>query len=643
VSVLSGMKALAVLACLSAMAVVAPAQKLDPVTWKFEFTPDKAPPGATATGKLTATLEPGWHLYSPTSPMIGPPTTITVADNDAIEKVELLEPKPERKFDPNFNLETETYEHEAVFYLLVTTKKNAPARPIELTAKMRYRTCNDTTCLPPRNKQAAATLTLDSGAPAVSFNAPPGYMPVKPRAAAASAKAATTTTAGAPVTPASEGMAKFLLVAFGLGLAAVFTPCVFPMIPITMSYFLNRQGATRADSVVQASTFCGGIVVLFTALGFFTTALLGPFGVVQVGSNPWVNGFITVVFLIFAFSLLGAFEITLPSGLLTKLDQASQKGGIVGTLLMGLTFALTSFACVGPFMGSLLAASVQGDKLQPALGMLAFSGGLASPFFFLALFPSQMGKLPKSGGWLPRVKIVLGFVLLAGSLKYLSNIDQVLQWNVLTRERFLAAWIVLFALPGLYLFGLLRMEGIKPEEKVGVGRALVGAAFVIFAVSLVPGMFCGHLGELDAYVPISTGCAASASGGGEEGRLVWMKNQYKEALAKAKQENKLVFVYFTGYACTNCHWMKANMFPRPEIIAALKDYVLVELYTDGTDDASRINQELQEKKFATVAIPYYALMDADEKVIATFPGLTKKPQEFLAFLQSGTPAKSASL
>ncbi|MBL8230308.1 MAG: thioredoxin family protein, partial [Bryobacterales bacterium] len=262
--------------------------------------------------------------------------------------------------------------------------------------------------------------------------------------------------------------------------------------------------------------------------------------------------------------------------------------------------------------------------------------------FFLALFPSRLSSLPKSGGWLQRVKTVLGFVLLAISLKYVANIDQVLQWNLLTRERFLAAWIVLFLLPGLYLLGFLRMEGIKPDQTMGVARAMIGALFLAFSVSLVPGMFCGKLGELDAYVPLPGEGACVTGGAAASGeKMVWMKNQYKEALARAKAENKLVFVNFTGYACTNCHWMKANMFPRPDVQAELKNFVLVELYTDGADEASVQNQDLQNNKFATIAIPFYVLMDGDEKVIATFPRLTKDSAEFVAFLRSGQTEKSA--
>jgi thiol:disulfide interchange protein DsbD len=252
----------------------------------------------------------------------------------------------------------------------------------------------------------------------------------------------------------------------------------------------------------------------------------------------------------------------------------------------------------------------------------------------LGAFPSYLKKLPRSGGWLVRVKMVMGFVLLAAMLKYLSNVDQVLQSNLLTRERFLAAWFVLFALAGVYLLGLLRLEGIEASDQLGIGRLLTAGAFLIFAVSLLPGMFGAPLGELDAYVPAAATPAGETASGASTGGQVWMKNQYREALDIARRDNKLVLVTFTGYACTNCHWMKANMFPRPEIASVVKDLVLVELYTDGTDAASDENQKLEDQKFSTVSMPFYALLDANERVVATFPNSTRNAQEFLAFLKT---------
>ena len=604
------------------------AQKQDPVQWKLSSDVTKAAPGSSVPLRLTATLEPGWHLYSLTQPKPGPdggpnPSTAVLAENPAVENSKIYQPPPEKKFDPNFKLDTETFEKEAQFLLVANLKKDAPAGPAELTAQVRYQVCNDTTCLPPRKKTAAFTFAVDASAPALAaLTIPAGYKEVNPNAPAPSASSVPVPSPASP----GDGFGAFLLTAFGFGLASIFTPCVFPMIPITVSFFINQRGG-----ILQAVVFSLGIIVLFCALGLGVAAAVGPFGVVQLGSNPWVNTFIALVFGVFSLSLLGAFEITLPSSLLTRLDSASRRGGYIGTLLMGLTFSLTSFACVGPFVGSILAASVQQKGSQPVFGMMSFATGLASPFFFLAAFPSYLKKLPRSGGWLARVKVVMGFVLLAAMLKYISNIDQVLQTNWLTRERFLAAWFVLFAMAGLYLLGLLRLEGIEAGEALGIGRLLTASVFLIFAFSLLPGMFGAPLGELDAYVPAATG---AVGGGTSAAGQTWMKNQYREALDRAKQENKLVLVTFTGYACTNCHWMKANMFPRPEIAEAVKDLVLVELYTDGTDAVSEENQKLEDDKFKTVAIPLYALLDANGNAVATFPGSTPDMQKFLSFLKT---------
>jgi thiol:disulfide interchange protein DsbD len=614
-----------------ACALPALAQRLDPIQWTLAADNAKAPPGGKVITRLTAKAEPGWHLYSLSTPPGGPiPTTLTIAANPSVAGFQIWQPKPARRFDPNFQLDVETFENETVFVAPVEISKDAPAGPLEITAQVRYQACDEKQCLPPRKKTASVTVTIDPSAPVLPDTGfGPNYTVFEPgKTVPVQAKAPSP---GAPV-PEGPDLARFLLVAFGFGLAALFTPCVFPMIPITVSFFIGQKNETRKDGLLQAIVFCLGIIVLFCTLGLAVKAVLGPFGVVQLGSNPWVNGFIALIFFVFGLSLLGAFEITLPSGLLTKVDSASRRGGYLGTLLMGLTFSLTSFACVGPFVGTLLAASVQTSGMQPVLGMLAFATGLALPFFFLALFPSYLQRLPRSGGWMARVKVVLGFVILAAMLKYLSNVDQVLQTHLLTRAVYLAAWFVLFALVGLYLLGYIRMEGVKPDDRLGVGRLLVAVAFLTFAVSLLPGMFGATLGAIEAYVPPPDTGSGLALNGVRGEQQVWLKDKYDEALAIARRENKLVLVTFTGYACTNCHWMKANMFPRPEIASLVKDMVLVELFTDGTDEASRRNQEMQDRLFKTVAIPYYAILDANGNVIASFPGLTKDPKEFVAFL-----------
>ncbi|MFL6417509.1 MAG: protein-disulfide reductase DsbD family protein, partial [Bryobacteraceae bacterium] len=616
--------------------------KEDPVSWTLapQNHREAVPPGSQLSFDLLAKIEPGWHLYSPTTPAGGPIITkIVVTPNPAVTAIQVYRPEPVRKLDPNFNIDTETYSGTAKFLIEAQTSQSASGTvPLETT--VRYQVCSDTKCLPPVRKAIQTSLVIMPGAKAVSFTMPAGYglVPASASTAAPSASGAPSApqagavpaTRPAPI-PGEEGTVPFMLTAFAFGLAALFTPCVFPMIPITVSFFLGQDsGSGRRGALTQALVFCFGIIVLFTALGFAVTAIAGPFGVVQLGSSPWVNGFISLVFFVFGLSLLGAFELTLPSGFLTKLNTASQAGGYAGTLLMGLTFSLTAFACIGPIVGPLLIASVQSKGSQPILGMIAFAAGLAAPFFLLALFPSYLKRLPRSGGWMARVKIVLGFVVLAVMFKYLSNIDQVLQTHWLTRERFLAAWIVLFALPGLYLLGLLPMEGIKRDERLGVTRALLASAFLMFSVSLVPGLFNARLGDLDAFIPEPSG-SFLGSGPATEAQVTF-KNDLAGALTAAREKNKLVLVNFTGYACTNCHWMKANMFPRPEIQAALKDMIIVDLFTDGTDAESERNQKLEDSRFATVSIPFYAIMDPDQHVLATFPDLSIIKLDFMSFV-----------
>ncbi|MGA9625871.1 MAG: cytochrome c biogenesis protein CcdA, partial [Bryobacteraceae bacterium] len=339
-------------AALLLLAACAFAQQDQHVEWSLALEPGSASPGAKVLARLTGIIDPGWHLYSMSTPA-ATPATILLADNAVVERYRVLQPPPKRTFDPNFNSDTETYEGQVAFLLELEIKKNAAVGPAQLTVNARYQTCSDKQCVPGR-WTGVATLTVDAAAgprgtpPAVAI--PAGYAEAKP-----------------PKEQDQTGgeFHSFLLVAFGFGLAAIFTPCVFPMIPITTSYFLSRPSGGRRESATQAAVFCLGIIVLFSGLGLLTTAILGPFGMVTLGSNPWVNGFIAALFLAFGLSLLGAFEINIPSPILTRLNRSSEKGGWAGALLMGLTFSLASFACVGPFVGTLLAASVAGGGGAP--------------------------------------------------------------------------------------------------------------------------------------------------------------------------------------------------------------------------------------------------------------------------------------
>ena len=599
--------------------------KFNHAQWKLTFDQTSAAPGATVLGRLEVTIDPEWHMYSLTTPPGPIPTTISASGSPAIEKFTIFQPPPVKKFDPNFNAETETYEGTQVFLARIQLKKDLPAGPVKLTFEPRYQTCSGTSCIPPRTRQVTADLNIAPGTPVAAITIPAGYSEAKPNG---------------PRAPKTEdaGLISFLGLAFGFGLAAIFTPCVFPMIPITMSYFVGDG----VGGFKQALAFCLGIIFLFSGIGLVTTVALGPAGVVQLGSSVWVNGFISLVFFAFGLSLLGAFEITIPSSVLTKLNAASGGGSFAGTLVMGLTFTLASFACVGPFMGTLLAASVGADKLRPVLGMVVFASGLSLPFFFLALFPQYLKRLPRSGEWLSRVKVVMGFLVLAFMLKPLYSLDAVLQTGILTRERFLAVVVVMVTMAGLYLLGYVRLPGVSPETELGVARLLIGVAFVAGGLSLVPGMFGAKLGEIEAYIPPpSSNSIAGGGGGAVNAALPWVENDLQGAFAKAKAEGKRVLVNFTGYACTNCHWMKANMFTKPEISGVMQNMVLVDLYTDGTDAASVANQKLEEDKFQTVAIPFYVVYDSDQNVLATFADSTRDTQKYLAFLNTSPAAAPA--
>lgn len=604
-----------------------PRKPQDPAQWTLSVQPGAVAPGGKVLARLQAKLEPGWHLYSTTTPPGPIPTKIGLVENPKAKLARLFQQTPEKKQDPVQGNLQETYENEAAFLLEIDVAADAAPGDLELTAEARYQACSDKVCLRLKRKTAAATVKVDPGARAAAPVIPAGFDAVGAGGENA-AKPVSGGTAVAVTQSGSEPLGAFLLGAFGWGLAAVLTPCVFPMIPMTMSVFLRHEKGAAFHGLV----FSLGIIVFFTAIGLAVTAVLGPFGANQLGSNPWVNSVIALVFLALGLSMLGAFELTLPSGMLTKMHEASSGSGTGATLIMGLTFALTSFACVGPFVGTLLAASVQGEKLRPLAGMATFATGLSLPFFLLSLFPSYLKKLPRSGNWLPRIKTVMGFVILALMFYYLSNVDRVTHTDILTRERFLAIWVVLFAMPGLYLLGWLRMEGSSGEETLGTARVVAGTAFLAFSLSLIPGMFGAQLGDLEPYVPAAA--AQPGGGGSAQAGLEWMKDDYPGALAKAKQEGKPLFVSFTGYACTNCKWMKRNMLPRPEIAAELKKMVLVELYTDGTDAASLANQKLQESQFHNTAIPQYAILDGEGTLKASLTGLEKDQQKFLSFLTS---------
>ncbi len=610
-------------------AVPGPEDNKGPAFFSIHADPSDLRPGETVTVWIDVTLTEDWHIYSTTLPPGGPyPTEIRLEGSDDFRQVgPVIQPPPVKAYDPNFEIEVEYYPKEVRFG--VRAEVSGAAGQTRLKGLITYMLCNATSCLPPTTHTFELPLQIAAGAPR------PQYVTGLPPAASTAPDTEQFGGLGsvADVERAvSGGLGAFLYLAFTMGFLALLTPCVFPMVPITVSFFTKQENRSRADSVVRSLVYCAGIVVTFTGLGLLLAVTMGASGASLFAANPWVNLFITGLFIAFALSLFGLFEIRLPSSLLTRLSQV-QGGSYGAILLMGFTFTLTSFTCTAPFVGALLVLTSQGAWTWPILGMLAFSAAFALPFFFLALFPQGLGALPQSGGWLNSVKVVMGFLELAAALKFLSNVDLVWGWGIISREVFLAAWVAIFILCGIYLLGKIRLPHDTPLESVGPLRLLNSLGCFAFSIYLFTGLFGAPLGELDAFFPPygNQGSIAKIRGGEA---LTW-QTDYEAALSEASSAQKPIFIDFTGYACTNCRWMEANIFPDPDVRSLLERYVRVQLYTDGLGEVYDHNRAFQETRFGTVALPFYAIISPKEEEIARFPGLTRDKSLFIRFLQKG--------
>jgi thiol:disulfide interchange protein DsbD len=410
---------------------------------------------------------------------------------------------------------------------------------------------------------------------------------------------------------------SFLWLAAAGGALSLLTPCVFPMIPITAMYF-NREG--RRSSLTHAVLFAMGIVLTFTAVGLALAVVVGAAGLSRFAADPWVNIIIGILFVGFALSLLGAYDLPLPftNRFLNRLDASARdrSGNAFGSVLMGVVLTLASFTCTAPFVGPLLVSASRGEWLTPLAGMAVFSSVFAIPFFLLALVPQWTSSLPRAGAWLKDVKVVVGLFEIAAAIKFFSNADMVWGTNYLTRNVIVWMWTAIAVTALLYL--LARRRWIA---------ALVPVAATVF---LAAGLRGRSLGEAEAFLPpqlIENGAAT---------KLDWILNDHSLALQKASTTNRLVFVDFTGYTCTNCRWMEANMFSRADVSASLSRYVLSRLYTDGEGELYEKQQLFQEQRFGTVALPLYAIVDGSGKTVRTFSGLTRNPAEFLAFLRDAS-------
>lgn len=428
-------------------------------------------------------------------------------------------------------------------------------------------------------------------------------------------------------------MLHYFWLSLGMGALSLLTPCVFPMVPITVSFFANHSSRTRGGALKMAALYGLGIMFTFVALGMSLAVIFGASGINKLASNPWVNLLITAIFLGFALSLLGVFFLQLPTGLMNRLNNASNEqheGSVLGTMLMGLTFSLTSFTCTAPFVGTLLVLAAQGNWRWPLVGMSGFSFVFALPFFLLALVPQLMTQLPRAGGWMNSVKVVMGFLEIAAAMKFLSNADLVWHWNIFTRTTVLCIWTGCLLMIVAYLLGWFRLDHDSEVGAVSGTRVVFSLLFLTGAIWLANGLAGHRLGDIDAFLPPAEVDSARTQVASVE--TPWIMNDLASGLAQAKSTGKPVFIDFTGYTCTNCRWMESNVLSKPAIEQDMNRFVKVRLYTDGDGDLYSKQQDYEDKHFGTVALPLYALLDSSGKTIDTSAGVTRDPAAFAEFL-----------
>ena len=696
------------------------------VTWKSSVEPLG---GDAYRIVLEAAIPAGYHMYD-MGPYEGGPTATTIVLTPG-EGVQLDGPveqltKAHTYYDELFGMQIGTLSGKPRF----AQKVHLATAKGTVTAQLEWMICNDSSCMPPDETELTIEIAA-SAAPAApakgeaAQSAPAATAPVKttpvkaettPAAATAQTaesavqepaqEAAPTTVAPAGEQPAAEaaeaapvkdaagskGLWALIIEAILWGFAALLTPCVFPMVPMTVSYFLKGEGGA-AMGRLRASLYGLFIVLLYTvpiAAIILITRIVGGDAVTADIFNwlatHWLPNIIFfLVFMVFAASFFGAFEITMPSWMVNKTDSKADTKGIGGIFFLALTLVLVSFSCTGPIVGSVLIKSTSGEFWTPIITMLAFSVAFALPFTLFALFPSVLKKLPKSGGWLNSVKVVIGFIEVALGMKFLSVADQTYHWGLLDREVYLAVWIVVFALLGFYLLGKIRFAHDSDLPYVGVGRLTLAIIVFSFVVYMIPGMWGAPLKALSGYLPplttqdfvlgqytaaVPTGTSASGSHAllTVEGKQPKYSDflhlphglegffDLKEAEAYAAKVGKPLFIDFTGHGCVNCREMEARVWSDPQVLDILRnDYVICALYSDDkkvlpesewvTTDAGKvlkglgkINSYYALKTYGVNAQPYYVLQGADGRPLVAPRGYDLSVEGFVEFLQSGLAA-----
>ena len=663
-----------------------------PVHWKFST---KKISDCEYDLMFNATIDEPWHLYSLTKAgEDGPnPTVFSFKKTNEFELVgKTIESKPVKEFDKVFEMDVQYFKHKATFTQRIKLKTD---KKIAIKGKLEFQACTEEKCIfPPADDfefQLQGTSVCAGATPSVAGVSET----VKPDSSNNDSVTETqlnpdTTSATAVVSAAPEKPIKeeekpkswwgIFIAGFIGGLAALLTPCVFPMIPMNVSFF-TKQSKTKAEGIRNALLYSISIIILYVGLGLGVTLVFGAGALHSLSTNVWFNLAFFVLLLVFAMSFLGAFEITLPSSFVNKIDSKADKGGYIGIFFMAFTLALVSFSCTGPIIGTLLVeASSTGNISGPFWGMFGFSLALALPFGLFAAFPGWLNSLPQSGGWLNSVKVTLGFLELALALKFASNADLVVQAGILTREVFVGLWIVIFALLTMYLVGMFKTSHDSDLKHVSVGRLFIAIASFFVTIYLIPGMwgaplkiFSGILPPLE-YSESPHGFGGSASAGAtahaavpqdpEFGKymevnkngIVHFKNDYEHALAYAKKVGKPLLIDFTGHACANCRKTEDYVWPDAEVTKRLNnDVVLVSLYVDDkrpldpkdymkvqwygkereiTDIGDKYKY-MEESLYGQSTQPLYVLVDANEKTLHTIRGYDPSIPDYIKWLDEG--------
>ena len=615
--------------------VTTQAQVLQPVKWDFSI---KSTGENTVEVIAEATIDKPWHLYSTTIPEGGPiATSINFEPSEAYTPTgELKQSKdPQMVFDEAFQMELGYFSDKVTFTREI---KISGSGPVTISGYVEFMACDDERCLPPDTIEFQLEVPENAG-----------------------------NTAG------TDYWGIFLLALLG-GLTALLTPCVFPMIPLTVSYFL-RNADNRAKALRDGFFYGLTIIVAYVILGLLISAIFGAGALNQLATSPIFNIIFFGLLIFFAASFFGAYELTMPAKWSNKLDsKADQAGGLLGVVLMGLTFVLVSFSCTGPIVGTLLVeAATGGDMFSPAIGMLGFGIALAIPFTLFAIFPTAMKSLPKSGGWMNAVKVVLGFVVLAFSLKFLSIADSVGQWGILDREVFLVLWIAIFSLMGLYLIGKIKFSHDSDLPYLSVPRLFIAIATFAFVMYLIPGLWGAPLKAIGAFLPstetqdfdlskqkiISTSAVSNESdykgSSIKEGVYGLMKyTDYEEGLQAAKEANKPVFLDFTGLGCANCKTMENNVWSDSRVQSILaNDYILIALYVDDRTNLPANEQYVSEKtgrkirtignkwsdfqitRYGNNSQPFYVLLNHDETPLTATRSFNTDVEAYIKWLEEG--------